>query len=275
MTKTLPKKKQLTKQCVAMFRQVFRKDGDSGEKRMSHTPSPEIILTKLESFATKWKDAKDLEGKTLFTSATLSANQQPKKTHFSWLSFIPPGGGTNRNEQFHRHLKNFFHQSRVGIYLAYALLTVIIHSHNSAWTRGKCAVRPISASLLRWTSLSNVPPIGIMPKVKLQQQSTDGCQHWEIDVNDCEMDIEQVSSIYTTALQKLHIARSLQKMKLTNLKDDIANFKHFELPVEIAAPQPENQLFSRLSQYGLIFTPVPPDELFLQVHCLKPDGQMD
>lgn len=261
VTKTLPKRHQLTKQCVAMFRQVFRKDGDSGEKRMSHTPSPQIILSKLESFAAKWKDAKDLEGKKLFTSATLSAISNLKK-HISagCLSNIPPGGGTNRNERFHRHLKNFFHQSRVGIYLAYALLTVIIHSHNSAWTtRGKCVVRPISASLLRWTSLSKVPPIGIMPKVQLQQQSVDGSQHWEIDVNDCQMDIEQVSSIYTTALQKLHIARSLQKMKLTNLKDDIANFKQFELPVECAAPQPENQLFSRLSQYGLTFTPVSPD----------------
>ena len=48
-------------------------------------------------------------------------------------------------------------------------------------------------------------------------------------------------------------------MKLTNLKDDKGNLKQFELPFECADSQPENQLFCRLSQYVLTFTPVPPD----------------
>ena len=71
---------------------------------------------------------KDLEGKKLFTSASLSAISNLNK-HIS-VSCLP-GGGINCNERFHGYLKNFFHQSRVGV----CLLTVINHSHNSAWTR--------------------------------------------------------------------------------------------------------------------------------------------
>ena len=148
------------------------------------------------------------------------------------LSNIPPGGSTNHNERFHSRINTFFHKSQIGIFLAYALLTVIIYSYNSALTaKGKSVARPIAASVYRGISPTNLPSIGIFPKQWLQYQHLDGNEHWEIDVTDCQMDMEQVWSIYATSLQTLQANRSLAKMKLTNLKDTLANFKHFKLPV--------------------------------------------
>ena len=49
-------------------------------------------------------------------------------------------------------------------------------------------------------------------------------------------------------------------MKLTNLKDAIPNFKHFtSLPVLGDVLQPDQQLLTKLSEYGLTFSPVAPD----------------
>ena len=55
------------------------------------------------------------------------------KVHISrgCLSGLPPGCGTNLNEAFHSNIRVFFNRSRIGILLAYALLSVIIANHNS------------------------------------------------------------------------------------------------------------------------------------------------
>lgn len=54
-----------------------------------------------------------------------------------------------------------------------------------------------------------------------------GNERFEIDLRDCEIDIEMVESIYTTALSKLQIARQLAHMKLQQLKGSVLNFKPF------------------------------------------------
>lgn len=119
ITKTLPKRHVLRKQCIQNLRQVFRKDGDSAEKRISHTPSPPVMLKNMESFVDNWKEAKDQTGKRLFTSDTFNAvNNLKRHIAAGCLSDIPPGGGTNHNERFHSHIKTFFHRSRIGILLA-------------------------------------------------------------------------------------------------------------------------------------------------------------
>lgn len=113
-------------------------------------------------FFDKWKDAKDEHGVLLFKQATIHAISN-LKVHImaGCLSDIPPGGGTNRNERFHSHIIN---RSRIGIFLAYALLTVIIQSHNTAvTTKGKRVCRPIIASPFQRATHFNFRPIGIMP----------------------------------------------------------------------------------------------------------------
>ena len=103
-------------------------DRDSGDKRMSATPSPEIILSKLNTFVEKWKYVQDGNGKT---SDTVTATDRLKHHVLKGcISYIPPGAGTNRNEHFHGHINSHFNRSKMGILLAYALLTVIIRTHN-------------------------------------------------------------------------------------------------------------------------------------------------
>lgn len=47
------------------------------------------------------------------------------------LSDIEPSGGTGHNEALHRHVNpNFSHAGRMGITLAYALLSILFYRHN-------------------------------------------------------------------------------------------------------------------------------------------------
>ena len=128
---------------------VFQADGDTGEKRMSATPAPHVIIKKLQNFIDTWVNEIDGYGKNIITESTMQAitNLKHHITH-GCLSDIPPGGGTNRNECFHSHLNAFIHRSRIGILLAYALISVIIHAHNNSYiSAGKLVVAPISALL--------------------------------------------------------------------------------------------------------------------------------
>jgi len=74
ITHTLRKRLPLTKQCMQDLNLVFWTDGDSGEKRKSVTASPEIMLSKLNTFVGKWKDIQDCNRRYVFTSDTLIAN---------------------------------------------------------------------------------------------------------------------------------------------------------------------------------------------------------
>ena len=89
------------------------------------------MLEKMNAFVDKWKNAKDEHGILLFKQDTIHAISN-LKVHImaGCLSDIPPGGGTNRNERFHSHINSFFNRSRIGILLAYALLTVIRGSYH-------------------------------------------------------------------------------------------------------------------------------------------------
>ena len=133
IVRTLPKRHECFYKCLERLRLVFRTDGDSNKKRTSNTPSPDIMLRNMEQFVKEWKDVKSGSGKNLFTLETFRAIENLRQ-HMTTgcLSDIPPDAGTNRNERFHSQIKLYFNRSRVGILLAYALMTVIIHSHNSA-----------------------------------------------------------------------------------------------------------------------------------------------
>ena len=173
---------------------MFRCDGDSGKNRLSPTPSPEVINRKIDD-----------RGVNLFKSDTLTTlNNLKYHITAGCLSNIPPGAGTNKNERLHEHIKSFFRRSRVGILLAYALLTMIFHAHNtSTRTGGKLSVRPISASPLKGiSSATKVKPIGIIPKER-SRQCMESSDHWEIDVSTTIMDMGQILPIYCRSLQKV------------------------------------------------------------------------
>ena len=77
VTRTFHKRHSLFHQCLLKLRTVFRVDGDTGESRISNTPSPEVILKKIDAFNCKWRDAADREGNRLFTSDTAKAVDNP------------------------------------------------------------------------------------------------------------------------------------------------------------------------------------------------------
>jgi hypothetical protein len=132
ITRTLVKRHSQMKECLKDLQLVFRKDGDSGDKRLEDTPTPEVILSKLNRFMSKWSGIQDSRGMQLFSPETVKATERLKQ-HITCgcLSDIPPGGGTNRNERIHHHINSLFNKSKMGVMLAYALLTVVLNSYNS------------------------------------------------------------------------------------------------------------------------------------------------
>ena len=167
VTRTVPKRHPLANLLYRELRVVFRAEGDSGEQRKLATPSPEVLLSNINSFVGKWKNIKDDADRAIFTPQTEVAILNLRKhIQRGCLSDIPPGCGTNRNERFHQNLRKFIHRSRIGIQLAYALITVIIYIHNNEKkVRGKSMVRPIVAAA-RELSQVTVTPMGIFPKQK-------------------------------------------------------------------------------------------------------------
>ena len=71
----------------------------------------------------KWK--KDLASATAHAIANLQGHASA-----GCLSKVPPGHGTNRNARFHCLLSSFFNKSKIGVLVAYALMTVFIYVHN-------------------------------------------------------------------------------------------------------------------------------------------------
>lgn len=68
-------------------------------------------------------------------------------------------------------INSLFNRSKMGILLAYALLTIVMYSHNSSRkVHGRVVSQPITASLFCALSTSHSKPIGIMPKTREEQQ---------------------------------------------------------------------------------------------------------
>lgn len=157
---TLRKKHPLSHQCRQDLQLVFRKDGDRAPKRSEATPEPDVINTKLDKFVSKWKDIEDQHGKKVFSSDTLEAVRKLKEhISFGCLSNIPPGGGTNRNERLHHHLNSHFTRTKMGVLLAYALLTIVIHAYNTSEKRhSRLITKSINSSCVP-EPLANVKPI--------------------------------------------------------------------------------------------------------------------
>ena len=106
------------------------------------------------------------------------------------VSVNTPGSGTNQNERFHRHIKSFFNKSKIGIVLAYVLLT---HYHNSRiHSQGKVIVRPIAASPFHGLATGRSRPIGIVRKNSCSQHEGEenGDEHWKIDLMDKQIDMD-------------------------------------------------------------------------------------
>lgn len=150
VTRILSKKHPLYSKCVNDFRLIFRAAGDNGIKRHFPTPSPKVLIENADKFVAKWSTIQH-DGLVLLNSKAVHEVEKLKEhMRKGCLSNIGVGCGTNRNEALHRHINSFFHRSRLSTILAYALITVLLFSHNynsSSESMSKKIIKPISSCI--------------------------------------------------------------------------------------------------------------------------------
>ena len=122
------------------------------------------------------------------------------------MSDINVGGGTNRNEAFHRYVNTFFHKSRLGILLSYALMMTIIHQYNGKFRNNrKYIFIPVQKSQPD-NMIESDEPMGIAPSTGSVSDQSWHQEHSDSDTisTTCIVDILQVS------LSQLNVYKSMK-----------------------------------------------------------------
>ena len=131
VSRAMRKQHTLYLPCIRDFKMTLRNSVDRGKCRAKHTPDSDVINRNIEQFMNTWCMA-ELSNNDIITPKVVKQIQllQAHINH-GCLSNIEPGGGTNYNEALHRFINpHFIHAGRIGIPLAYALLTILFHMHN-------------------------------------------------------------------------------------------------------------------------------------------------
>lgn len=146
VTRTFSRSNSLYNDATKDFVQIFRYDDDLGESRTKNTPNKEQLEKNLNSFLERWINIPH----SPFTSATFKELENLRE-HIKkgCLSDIPPGCGTERNEQLHRLLNRSMitGATTISVELAIALLTLLFYQHNKkrSATKHMCSskVKPV------------------------------------------------------------------------------------------------------------------------------------
>ena len=115
------------------FANIFQEENDNGKKRTKPTPAITHIKAGLETFKNKWKEYVKVHLKQDAAEKLDTALQNLiKHIERGCLSGIPVGGGTNRNERFHRCLNNhgILKQPKLGVALGRATLLNAVQKRN-------------------------------------------------------------------------------------------------------------------------------------------------
>ena len=187
------------------LRLAFRSPGDYGDKRTKPTPNPDTLIKNLDIFLTKWIEI-SFNGYKLFCDATIHEIEK-LKVHASkgCLSEIEVGGGTNRNEAFHRYVNTFFHKSRIGILLSYALMMTIIHQYN---TKDHHIRKSILKPLLRQCNSTPNEVMGIVSQSARNNASDQ--TWWQETSEDDYLDLSSILNILQVSLSQLTIYKQLK-----------------------------------------------------------------
>lgn len=273
ISRVLPKKHRLFHKCIDDLRFVFRTSGDVGIKRCKPTPLPDEMLENMERFVKKWKDTTHSEVPLLNDGAINEIIKLKVHIRKGCLSNIEVGCGTNQNEALHRHINSFFYQSRISMLLAYALMTVLIYSHNSAQQiKPKRVIKPIHAIIAeeaKQSYLSSLPDrattikenFGIMPK-DLSHLEDNGIFYDKLseELEGDIFDFDTATTLLSNAVQ--------QSMVLNKMKDckqlHIYSVMQKEIEKLITSPKdayiPNNQFLNNLLESNnLQLIPVPGD----------------
>ena len=124
-------------------------------------------------------------------------------------------GGTYSNEAFHRYTNSFFHKSKIGTMLAYALMMFICCNFNSRdRNKRKCIGFVVNEAKSR-VSESNLSsePMGILPdKDVFNDGEADG---FITDASASDVDID-TRDILSMSVSQLMIANAIQKQSCTS-----------------------------------------------------------
>ena len=192
---------------------VFRMKGDYGVKRSQPTPEATEILDNLDKFVQTWKSMAFDSREVLTTECILEVNKLKEHIQRGCLSGIPVSGGTNSNEAFHRYTNSFFHKSRIGTLLAYALMMFICCEFNDR-NKKKSEQAPVNAlNLGVSSSILSLEPMGIL-------SDKDTHNHGEADgfISDAsanDVDIETMRDILSMSVSQLTIANVIRKQSST------------------------------------------------------------
>lgn len=131
VTRVLSKRHILFLPCLKDFKMVFRELDDISLSRNSPTPDSSQLLANLENFVTKWKNSEHDGCKILTMKVLDQINALKVHIRRGCLSNIECNGGTNANEALHRVINpHFKHAGRIGLPLAFALLSVLFYNYN-------------------------------------------------------------------------------------------------------------------------------------------------
>ena len=174
ITRSMSKHHTLFMSCVHDFKMSLRNPVDLGKRRTMHTPDSTVI--NIDRFMSAWSRVQDSSTSSIITSK-VAKQVQLLQAHISHgcLSNIEPGGGTNYNEALHRYINpHFTHAGRIGLPLAYALLTVLLYMYNCRKTSKDTLLDTVSTQFGFYTSETPVK-FGISPK------NSDDANHCLID----------------------------------------------------------------------------------------------
>jgi len=151
------------------------------------------------------------------------------------LSDIEPGGGTNFNEALHRHINSHFnHAGRMGLPLAYALLTILLYIHNCKKESPRDVLGLLIAAKLRVSNTeSTVVPFGIVGN-GMKEESEEGSPQEKdkgqvmTDEGHSVIDIDQ---IVRKALASADLAESMG-----HIIDNSPTFSYHMMPFMSGVP---------------------------------------
>ena len=157
ITKTLQKADPLANAFMQEFSQIFRQDDAQGSTRLKNTPDKEQLEKNLNSLIERWVNVPNNPLGHLQTAKEI----ENLRLHIQkgCLSDLPPGCGTEKNEQLHRLLNRSLitGATTISIELAIALLTMLFYYHSS------------KSSALKYECNSKLVPNGLESKNLLRK----------------------------------------------------------------------------------------------------------
>lgn len=185
------------------------------KKRVLDTPDSVSILANMDNFISKWEAAEHNGNKILTEKVVVQLRLLRTHIERGCLSEIEPSGGTNYNEALHRLVNpHFSHAGRMGLPLAYALLTILLYNHNrnkkSDRNSDDSVERKISLKLHAHTPTASHVSLGIISK-KLNI-TDDDCELMVDNEGPSMISIEDMERIMRKSLAAADLAKSMSQM---------------------------------------------------------------